>query len=152
MVYIRCAFQSEALRLLTCIGPSNRNPGQDENQPKCGDSRVAEILVGMTTQELIPHSERVAPHREAAEREAIRAVLESGIFAKRPRLATLLEYICERYFEGDIDAIKEYSIAMDVFRRPPPSIKLRILSFAWRSFGSARGCVSSMTVKVRISP
>lgn len=49
----------------------------------------------------------------------MRAVLASSVFDKRPRLASLLEYICERYFEGDTDAIKEYSIATDVFQRPP---------------------------------
>src|SRR5580692_5159505 len=72
----------------------------------------------MTTQGAIPHPGHVDPGRRARERAALDAVLASGIFENRPRLARLLEYICERYFEGDIDAIKEYSIATDVFRRP----------------------------------
>jgi len=33
-------------------------------------------------------------------------------------MSNLLEYICERYFDGDTEGIKEYSIATDVFRRP----------------------------------
>jgi hypothetical protein len=41
----------------------------------------------------------------------------SGVFESKPRMASLLRYICERHFEGDIDAIKEYSIATDVFGR-----------------------------------
>jgi hypothetical protein len=73
----------------------------------------------MKIQELIPHLEHLAPDREAEERAAMRAVLESSIFAKRPRLASLLEYICGRYFQGDTDAIKEYLIATEVFHRPP---------------------------------
>jgi hypothetical protein len=58
------------------------------------------------------------PGRVAKERAAIKAVLASSVFNKRPQLASLLEYICERYFEGDAYAIKEYSIATDVFHRP----------------------------------
>src|SRR5580692_9121947 len=72
----------------------------------------------MTTQGAIPHPGHVDPGRRARERAALDAVLASGIFENRPRLARLLEYICERYFEGDIDSIKEYSIATEVFRRP----------------------------------
>jgi Malectin domain len=72
----------------------------------------------MTTQGAIPHPGHVDPDRRAREQAALDAVLASGIFENRPRLASLLKYICERYFEGDIDAIKEYSIATDVFRRP----------------------------------
>jgi hypothetical protein len=72
----------------------------------------------MTTQATIPHPDQMATDRLADERAATKAVLASRVFDKTPRLASLLEYICERYFEGDIDAIKEYSIATDVFRRP----------------------------------
>jgi hypothetical protein len=73
----------------------------------------------MTTQGTIAHPDQTATDRIAEERAAMRAVLASSVFDKRPRLASLLEYICERYFEGDTDAIKEYSIATDVFQRPP---------------------------------
>src|SRR5271163_4461961 len=72
----------------------------------------------MTPQGTIPHPCRLEPGRAADERAALQAVLASPILKKRPRLASLLEYICERYFEGHTDAIKEYSIATDVFRRP----------------------------------
>jgi len=81
----------------------------------------------MTTQGVIPHPGQVDsghmgtappdPGRVASERAALQAVLASGIFQNKPRMASLLKYICERYFEGDIDAIKEYSIATDVFHR-----------------------------------
>ncbi|MGD0938780.1 MAG: malectin domain-containing carbohydrate-binding protein [Terracidiphilus sp.] len=71
----------------------------------------------MTTQGTIPRPHPTDPDRVIKERAAIRAVLASGVFNKRPQLANLLEYICERYFEGNTDAIKEYSIATDVFHR-----------------------------------
>ena len=73
----------------------------------------------MTTRGTIPHSDHVDPGRRTKERAALQAVLASGAFENRVRLANLLKYICERYFEGKIDAIKEYSIATDVFRRSP---------------------------------
>ena len=66
----------------------------------------------------MPHAGRVDPVRREKEQAALHAILASRVFETKPRLASLLNYICERYFEGDIDAIKEYSIATDVFRRP----------------------------------
>jgi len=72
----------------------------------------------MTTSGTIPHPGYVDPIRRAQERAALDAILASNILETTPRLASLLRYICERYFEGDVDAIKEYSIATDVFRRP----------------------------------
>jgi hypothetical protein len=71
----------------------------------------------MTTRGAIPHPDHVDPGRRAREREALYAVLASGTFENKPRLANLLKYICERHFEGDPGAIKEYSIATDVFGR-----------------------------------
>ncbi|AEU35499.1 malectin domain-containing carbohydrate-binding protein [Granulicella mallensis] len=67
----------------------------------------------MATQGTIPQ-----PARLAEERQALEAVLASPRFRKNPRLTHLLEYICQKYFEGDTDNIKEYSIAADVFHRP----------------------------------
>lgn len=71
----------------------------------------------MTTRGTIPHPDHVDPGRRAKEQAALYAVLASGTFENKLRLANLLKYICERYFEGDTDAIKEYSIATDVFGR-----------------------------------
>jgi len=72
----------------------------------------------MTTEEIELHAEQAVSDRVAEERAAVQAVLASNTFDKRPRLASLLSYICERYFEADTEGIKEYSIAIDVFRRP----------------------------------
>lgn len=54
----------------------------------------------------------------AAQRAALDAVLRSRTFVKNPRLSALLQYLCERSFGGEADAIKEYNIATDVFGRP----------------------------------
>jgi hypothetical protein len=54
---------------------------------------------------------RVSDH---GERNELENVLDSGIFAKAPRQAKLLRYICEEYFEGRTDQIKEYTLAIEV--------------------------------------
>jgi hypothetical protein len=48
----------------------------------------------------------------------LEAVIASGIFAKAPSLALLLEYVCARYFEGQANQIKEYNIAVEALGRP----------------------------------
>ena len=53
------------------------------------------------------------------ERTEVERVLSSGIFERSPSLAQLLTYICKRYFEGEADSIKEYSIAVDALGRSP---------------------------------
>jgi Malectin domain len=55
-------------------------------------------------------------HREAL-RSALTAVLTSRTFSKTPRLAALLDYLGTRYLQGDMESIKEYNIATDVFGR-----------------------------------
>jgi hypothetical protein len=51
------------------------------------------------------------------EREELRVTLRSGIFAKAPRQTKLLEYICNEYFEGRSEQIKEYNLATEVLGR-----------------------------------
>src|SRR6185437_13798471 len=53
------------------------------------------------------------------ERQELEAVLASGIFSRAPSLAQLLSYICQKYFEGATDQIKEYNIAVEALGRPP---------------------------------
>jgi hypothetical protein len=52
------------------------------------------------------------------ERSELEAVLNSGIFARSPNLAHFLRYICERYFEGHGEEIKEYNVAVEALGRP----------------------------------
>jgi hypothetical protein len=55
------------------------------------------------------------PHHK--EREELKAALSSSIFSKASRQAKLLEHICNEYFEGRSEQIKEYSLATDVLGR-----------------------------------
>ena len=48
------------------------------------------------------------------ERREFQSVLDSGIFDRAPNLAQVLTYVCERYFEGAAEQIKEYNIAVKV--------------------------------------
>lgn len=52
------------------------------------------------------------------ERHEYQTVLASGIFNRAPNLAQVLTYVCERYFEGTAEQIKEYNIAVEALGRP----------------------------------
>ena len=52
------------------------------------------------------------------QRAELHAVLQSDLFVRSPTLANLLSYLCEKMLTGEGDQIKEYSLAVDVFRRP----------------------------------
>src|SRR5580698_11509809 len=52
------------------------------------------------------------------ERHELAAVLASPTFVRAQRLVKLLEYICERHFEGQDARVCEYSIATEVLGRP----------------------------------
>src|SRR6201987_1086494 len=75
----------------------------------------------MTVQAKIPIPYPNSADRLAEERAALQAALDSSVFRARPRLASLLQYICERHFDGETEGLKEYSIATEVFRRPESS-------------------------------
>jgi len=51
------------------------------------------------------------------ERDELSHVLSSGIFAKAPRQAKLLRHICDEYFHGRSDQIKEYTLATEALGR-----------------------------------
>lgn len=53
----------------------------------------------------------------SAQREELKTVLRSPDFARAPKLAHLLNYLCERVFAGEARQIKEYSIGVEVFGR-----------------------------------
>jgi hypothetical protein len=55
------------------------------------------------------------PSRE--EQTEVAAVLQSGIFQRAPLLENFFRYICEQYFDGQGDQIKEYSIAVEALGR-----------------------------------
>src|SRR6266567_6408265 len=53
------------------------------------------------------------------ERHELDSILASGILNRAPNLAQVLTYVCEKYFEGAAEQIKEYNIAVDALGRPP---------------------------------
>ena len=52
-----------------------------------------------------------------AERAEVDAILSSGVFGRTNNHVRLLTFVCEKYFEGAIDEIKEYSIAVHALGR-----------------------------------
>ena len=57
------------------------------------------------------------PQREA--RAELESVLASTLFVRSPRLSRLLQYLCNKYFEGSTEEVKEYQIGVEVLGRPP---------------------------------
>ena len=53
-----------------------------------------------------------------AERCEVDYVLSSGVFGRTNNLVRLMAYVCEKYFGGAIDEIKEYNIAVHALGRP----------------------------------
>jgi hypothetical protein len=62
------------------------------------------------------HAEPAARGFES-ERQHIREILDSKTFARSPRLARLLDFVCKKYFEGQTDQLKEYTIGVELFGR-----------------------------------
>src|SRR5579863_2671433 len=52
------------------------------------------------------------------EKHEYQSLLASGIFDRAPNLANVLTYVCEKYFEGAGEQIKEYNIAVEALGRP----------------------------------
>jgi hypothetical protein len=53
-----------------------------------------------------------------AERAEVDGILSSGAFGRTNNHVRLLAFVCEKYFEGAVDEIKEYSIAVHALGRP----------------------------------
>lgn len=55
----------------------------------------------------------------ARERAELARVLSSSLFQRAPHPCHILNYLCEKYFSGEADSVKEYSIATEVMSLPP---------------------------------
>ena len=55
---------------------------------------------------------------EHEERQELKTLLASGILSKAPNLQHFLDFIAERYFTGEAEQVKEYSIAVNALNRP----------------------------------
>lgn len=61
-------------------------------------------------------SSSVQPHQRESE---LQSVLNSKTFTKTPNLARLLQYVCNKSFEGHACDLKEYNIGVEALGRPP---------------------------------
>jgi hypothetical protein len=53
-----------------------------------------------------------------AERAELESILAAGVLGRTNNLVRLLSFVCEKYFDGTIDEVKEYSIAVQALGRP----------------------------------
>ena len=53
------------------------------------------------------------------EKAELRKILASRLFSRAPTLSKMLAYICEMYFVGQADHIKEYNVAVEALGRGP---------------------------------
>jgi hypothetical protein len=58
--------------------------------------------------------EQPTKEQETAE---VAAVLATERFKRSPKLSRLLSYLCDKYFAGEVNGVKEYCIAVDVLGR-----------------------------------
>jgi len=59
-----------------------------------------------------------AVNKHEVERAELDALLASGFLGRTNNLVRLLSFVCEKYFDGAFDEIKEYSIAVQALGRP----------------------------------
>ena len=53
------------------------------------------------------------------EKAELAAVIASSLFVRTPSLANLLSYLCQKYFQGEAELLKEYTIGVEAFGRAP---------------------------------
>ncbi len=58
-----------------------------------------------------------AINKQEVEREELAALLASGTLGRTNNLVRLLSFVCDRYFAGQLDEIKEYNIAVQALGR-----------------------------------
>lgn len=52
------------------------------------------------------------------ERRELEAVLSSELLARAPALSRMLRFVCEKYFAGQAEEIREYTVAVEALGRP----------------------------------
>lgn len=53
------------------------------------------------------------------QREELASILSSRRFVRAPALSRILTFVCERCFQGEIGAIKEYTVGAEGLNRGP---------------------------------
>ncbi len=59
----------------------------------------------------------IDPSLREAEKQELETVLKSRLFSRSHSMCGLLDYVCRKYFDGRVDQIKEYTIAVEHFGR-----------------------------------
>ena len=59
------------------------------------------------------------PDPRQGERDELETLLASEMFSRCPHLVRLLRYICDKYWEGKADELKEYNLAVEALGRTP---------------------------------
>ncbi len=104
-----------------------------------------------------------APDRPVAlfslehEKMELQRVLGSRTFARSPRLARLLEFVCRKHFEGEAGQLREYTIAVELLGRsegfqPRDDASIRVdmnrLRRQLRNYYRAEGRLDPMVISV----
>ena len=76
--------------------------------------RIPDVIAPGTREAVEPLTARAE-----AERQEYEWLLTSGVLGRSGNLARVLKYVCEEYFQGRADQIKEYTIAVDALGRQP---------------------------------
>jgi Malectin domain len=58
-----------------------------------------------------------AMNKLESERAELESILAAGVLGRKNNLVRLLTFVCEKYFEGSVDEVKEYSIAVQALGR-----------------------------------
>jgi hypothetical protein len=96
---------------LSSGGGTTRNPAAFAH-PLKGNETTSPIDTITASNAEIPGQ----PTKEQ-EKAEVTAVLATETFRRSPKLSRLLSYLCDKYFSGEANGVKEYCIAVDVLGR-----------------------------------
>ncbi len=97
------------------LPPMGRAP---RDRPHVDALPSGKSLPGMATSPTIRRGKgNTSGSAYATERAELQAVLSSQSFQRAPSLSRILTYICNEYFNGQAEQVKEYSIAVEALGR-----------------------------------
>ena len=114
-------FHGEKMLQLNYLGPCIPSSIKRELMPIQVESSMntgTEIRPGKL---LMDHDASLPAPPEGAVRAHVESILASTPFHSSKRCKQFLEYVCSRRLSGDVDSLKERTIAIEVFGRRPQS-------------------------------
>jgi hypothetical protein len=98
---------------------SLKNPASDRASLHEESRTAAQPRMAPSGENSHPSVEKEAAFQPTNEQERaeLANVLSAEMFKRSPKLSRLLTYVCEKYFNGEGNELKEYSIAVDVLGR-----------------------------------